>query len=334
MKTLQIKSPLRIDLAGGFLDIPPVPSFIENSCVVNCSIPLFTELSLKPEKKYFTIHIKTPSYSYKKSFLCVEELLKTKDKELIFLKVFFQYWFKNFKKHSFTNKVLTVHTESPVGAGLGGSSSLYVSLTKLFLSLSKQTMSKQQIIQFCRDRETKLLHFPAGVQDYVPALEQKSFALSVIRFSPFGLKWKTKTIKKNFLKNHLLLADSGQPHHSGLNNWKILKKVVEKNKLLLKALYQLRDNALNMAETCDSKPESDWSKFMQTEQNLKQKYFPGWCGKQLSSKINLIKKSGADGVKLCGAGGGGSILIFCSNIKRKKIIEQVCSKNHIPVILK
>ncbi len=348
MKEIKIKSPTRIDLAGGFLDIPPVHSLIDNCCVVNCSLPVFSSVTFKSErihkseyssskKNRFLINIHSPSGSYEKSFSSIKNCLKVSDKEIILLQIVLQYWLKQVGESVLSglliNNSLDIESESPVGAGLGGSSSLCVSLNKVFLSLLKRKLSDQQLIQLCRDMETKLLHFPAGVQDYIPALRKETEVLYIIHFTPFGPQWKSKKIPKTFFKNHVLLVDTKIKHHSGQSNWKILKKVIEKDKLLLKVLHQLKENALKMAYSCESDIVMDWSKYLQVEYNLKKKYFPGWSNRKVSKMMDLILRSGASAVKLCGAGGGGCVLVFCKDIKSKEKVKKICIKNNIPIVL-
>ena len=339
MKQIKIKSPTRIDLIGGFLDIPPIYSLIDDCHVINCSIPVFSSVALQSGNKAsgFSIDVQSPDGRYKKTFSSIKACLKSSDREIVLLKLVLTYWLKQIdsKKLSglLVNSVLHIESEAPVGSGLGGSSSLCVNLNKLFLALLKQRLNDHQMIQLCRDMETKLLHFPAGVQDYIPALSPQTEILHIIHFTPYGPQWKSKKLSKRFFKDHVLLVDTKIKHHSGQSNWKILKKVIEKDKLLLKGLNQLRDNSLKMALSCESEGEGDWMPYLQAEYKLKKKYFPGWSNKRVSEIMDLILKSGASAVKLCGAGGGGCMLVFCKNIKSKNSVKAMCIKNNISIIL-
>ena len=347
MKTIKIKSPARIDLTGGFLDIPPVYSLIEDCCVVNCSIPVFSSITFSSKLVYkksqvinssgFLIKISSSAEHYNKEFSSIRAFLNSSSKKNDLLKQVFMYWLKEVGEETVSrllaNSVLHIESESPIGAGLGGSSSLCVGLNKLFVSLLNKKLSDQQLIQLCRDRETKLLHFPAGVQDYIPALKKETEILYVIYMTPFGPQWTAKKIPKAFFKERMLLVDTKIQHHSGQSNWKILKKVMERDKNILKVLNQLKENSLKMALSCESSRVEDWEKYLQVEYKLKTKYFPGWSNKRVSDLMNLVLKSGASAVKLCGAGGGGCMLILCKNIKGKNNVKEVCIKNNIPIVL-
>ena len=112
-----------------------------------------------------------------------------------------------------------------------------------------------------------------------------------------------------------------------------IEKGDEKDKLLLKTLNQLKENALKMADSCDSGTVMDWSRYLRVEYNLKKKYFPGWSNKRVSEMMDLVLRNGASAVKLCGAGGGGCMLVFCKNIKSKNNVKKMCIKNNMPIVL-
>lgn len=347
MKEIKVKSPTRIDLTGGFLDIPPVYSLIDDCCVVNCSIPVFSSVTFKSKQAYrkprtvkssdFLIQASSPAGHYNKSFSSIRAFLKSSDKKNSVLQKILTYWLKEVGEEILSgllaNSEFHIESESPIGAGLGGSSSLCVSLNKLFISLLNKKLNDKQVVQLCRDIETKLLHFPAGVQDYIPALKRKTEMLYIIRFTPFGPQWMAKKISKAFFKEHLLLVDTKIEHHSGKSNWKILKRVIEGDKEILKVLNQLKENSLKMALSCESGKAVDWGRYLRTESSLKKRYFQGWSNKKVSEVMNLVLRSGASAVKLCGAGGGGCMLIFCENVKNKNNVKKVCIKHNIPIIL-
>ena len=340
---IENKSPMRVDLAGGFLDIWPVHALIQDCFVVNFSIPLFTSSSIeiyskdyadsKSPAKEINIEISSLSGIYKKSFVDWKSLLESPASELHLLQKHLEYWGTQ-QEQNLNNISICLKSESPIGAGLGGSSSLCVNLAKCFSSIFKKQMTKHQLLMLCRDIETSLLHAPAGIQDYIPALETEPNFIYIIECTPFGPQWKRKKVPISFFMDHLLLVDTGKSHHSGSNNWEILKKVIEKkDKSLLHGLNQLRDNALNIVDIYEEENWEDLFTYMNKEHDIRGECFPNWLNPFVSSIINLIKDSGAESVKLCGAGGGGCLLVLSRSRKIKENIKQVCQKNKIPIIM-
>ena len=378
MKEYNIKSPTRIDLAGGLLDIWPVYALIQDCFVVNVSIPVFTSVELKlredsqiaqfiravGDKEKINIEVLSPSGLYQKSFFNLNDILKEPADELSLLKKHLEYWRKSFKKkHLFQgseglskffknaqkrdgvysgewnnkkkkeDESIYLKSESPVGGGLGGSSSLCVNLAKAFSAVFGKQLTQNELLIFCRDLETSLLGAPAGVQDYIPAMESKPDNLYIIECTPFGHQWKSKKIPAEFFKDHLLLVDTGKSHHSGSNNWEIVKKVIEKDQTLLSGINQLRDNALKTVDICERENWSDLFICLRKEQELREQFLFNWLTPSVSSVINLIIEWGAEGAKLCGAGGGGCLLVLAGNKKNKKNIENLCKKNDIPIVM-
>ena len=332
MNPLRVKSPTRIDLAGGFLDIWPVYALLNHCCVVNCSIPLFTSVSLQFRKtKEIDIEIHWPSGLYKKSFSCLRDVFAESAQEVALLREHFRYWStgSDCLKGGFS---ICLKSQSPIGAGLGGSSSLGVSLVKLFSLIRKKEFPSREVVFLCRDLETAVLHKPAGIQDYIPALGEKIFILYMVRLSAFGPEWTEKQVPKDFFKHHILLLDLGQPHHSGNNNWNILKKVIEKDENILRGLYRLRDNALKVAEFCERGEWIDGFQCIQKDHDLRSEFFPGWLTPSVSKVSQLLIDEGAQSLKLCGAGGGGCLMVMTKDLKSKKHLQQVCVKHQISTI--
>ena len=54
------------------------------------------------------------------------------------------------------------------------------------------------MVFLCRDLETAVLHKPAGIQDYIPALKQKTYTLYIIHLTAFGPEWIEKENASGF----------------------------------------------------------------------------------------------------------------------------------------
>ena len=108
---------------------------------------------------------------------------------------------------------------------------------------------------------------------------------------------------------------------------------MEKDQTILRGLNQLRDNALKTVELCEMENWSDLFACLNREQKLREKLFSNWLGTHVNSVISLVQEAGARAVKLCGAGGGGSLIVLAKSKKNKKHIEHICKKNQIPVVM-
>ncbi len=339
MKKQTAKSPLRIDLAGGFLDIWPIHALIKDCHVVNCSIPVFTSVTFQPTnaKEDSKIHVSLDSLnrSQKNTFTDLEEFLSQSEMDCMkLLRVQLSYWMDS--KENFQRKKEGFHihlqSESSEGSGLGASSSLAVGITKVMTSFFETPLSEMEMLLLCRDLETAVMHRPAGIQDYIPAFKEEANLLYTIECTPFGPKWKSRKAPMDFFKNHMLVIDTGKPHHSGTNNWEILRKAVEKDQYILSGLHYLRDSALEMLDICEREDWPAWTVLLEKEQELRKRFFPHWLTPIVIEISDLLLAHGAESVKLCGAGGGGCLIVLATNLKKKKEIIDLCFKKGIKVI--
>ncbi len=311
-------------------------------------------LPLQESVRRINIEISSPSNLDKKSFVSWKELLKDPHPALSLLKKHIEYW-GDFSPHSLKSEPLSpfnraelskpaepsnaeewtmvLKSESPVGGGLGASSSLCVSLAKVFCSVTGARLTNKELLFLCRDLETALLHAPAGTQDYIPALESEPNFMYIIEHSPLGPKWRRKKAPLDFFKDHLLLVGTGKSHHSGQNNWENLKKVMEKDQAFLKGLNHLKHNALKTVQLCGTENWPDLFSCLNREQNLREELFSNWITPHVRSVISLIRQKEARAVKLCGAGGGGSLMVLAKDKKNKQNIKQTCAKHDLPIIL-
>ncbi|MES2855616.1 MAG: galactokinase, partial [Bdellovibrionota bacterium] len=125
MFEIQIKSPTRVDLAGGTLDCWPLYLFLDTPVTINVAIDIFTYVDLR-ERKDGQIELHSSDLNIKKIYSGLSECLA--DNEPAFELVRANLAFFNPEK----GVSISTRSESPIGGGLGGSSSLCISLLKAF----------------------------------------------------------------------------------------------------------------------------------------------------------------------------------------------------------
>ncbi len=320
---MEIRSPLRIDLAGGTLDCWPVYVLLGKAITLNFPISIYTRVNL--EKIEEGIHILCKDLRYEKKFKNLDEVLENSDKELKLIIKVLSYF-----KPSFPFRLSTLSESPLLGGGLGASSSLCVSLLKAFFELyeDKKRPDLIKLVQLASHLELQTLHYPTGTQDYFPAIEPR---FHVLHYGVDGvcseeLKFDFETFKK-----HILLVNIGIPHQSGLNNWSVLQKVIEKDK---KTLDLLKELSCVSESFYDSLKRNDFSKFPKL---FEKEYF---YRTQLSSSFSvspiedlrrLVVKEAECQVKICGAGGGGCVMLWCS-LDDKEKVKQICRKNQFQII--
>jgi D-glycero-alpha-D-manno-heptose-7-phosphate kinase len=211
---------------------------------------------------------------------------------------------------------ITTASDCPPGSGLGGSSVLGVSLARaLEKALKLKALPALELQTRIRDLEAIEIGYPAGEQDYIPALIP---GLNVVHLSPGVKRVETlspKTAKK--LAARLALLYVGRPHHSGINNWAVFRSLHEGNKKTRAALQKIRDVSSGLAADLRKNDFRKLDKHVAEEWQARRELSPAVNAKELDSGWAFGRTLGAQACKACGAGGGGTLLLVFKDQKTR-----------------
>ncbi|MFQ5845750.1 MAG: hypothetical protein ACE5JG_12260, partial [Planctomycetota bacterium] len=207
-------APCRVDLAGGTLDVSPLPHLLEAPAVtVNVAMGLRAHataearsdgvITVRSEDLGESVELPAAALSHDRLPLATRLI----------------EWFG-----PGDGLTLTLRSEVPRGSGLGGSSALAAAIAGCLTRLRGGTPDRPRLITVLQRIEMKILRTPAGYQDYVPALFGGAHAITA---TPAGLELERMEEAETWLAGRLLLADTGAPHHSGLTNWEVVRRFVE-----------------------------------------------------------------------------------------------------------
>ena len=90
----------------------------------------------------------------------------------------------------------------------------------------KKPLNDEQLIKVAHNLEAQAIWSLTGTQDYIPALKKKG-GINIIDYSPQGFSIKTilEGVKEMF--ENIFIIYTGEPHHSGLNNWEDYSRCFE-----------------------------------------------------------------------------------------------------------
>jgi D-glycero-alpha-D-manno-heptose-7-phosphate kinase len=329
---LKIESiaPVRIDLAGGTVDIWPLYLLLPNPKTINFGIDLFakTTIDSKPSSQPKVTLISTDQG--KSHSFTWDEILDEKNfsvPELTLLVRLLRYFAKTHPHPTSLEFTLTTEAKSPSGAGLGGSSALSISIIGALWKWThpKEPLDLEQdgefLISLTRDVESQVLYGPAGLQDYYGA------AFGGLQI----LDWKiaknertslpTATLKA--LESRTLLFYSGKTRNSGINNWQLFKGLIDQNpevaikfKSICHATVDLESALL----------KQDWTAVVQavrSEWETRKTLAPGISTPEMEKAYLRATAISDLAFKVCGAGGGGCffILLPTPDSKIKKAVS-------------
>ena len=316
-----VKSPTRIDFAGGTLDCWPLYLMLGDCVTINLSISIWTAANLEKRKDQ-SIELNLEDLKYKKTFNDLKSLLTSPDKELDLVKPILEYLKPSFGFN------LALSSQSPVGGGLGGSSSLLISILKAFakegIALPER---KADTVTLASHIESKILKLPAGTQDYYPAL---SPGLGAIHYTVEGHKQELLNVDFNALKDRLFLVYTGRPHHSGLNNWSVLKAALEKDPKVTKALEDLKAIAWDAYDICKNQKWSELPGLFGKETEARLRLSPSFSSPEIEKLKTLVEGLGQS-IKICGAGGGGCVMVWTEPSRRLEVMEK-CQKGGYQIL--
>lgn len=314
MSIYRTQCPTRIDLAGGTIDLWPIWAILDNCSTINVSIDVFTTCTIEPLTTS-DIYIESPDIQRKWHFKSIQELYASKEEALTFFKSHIAHWNP---EHGFR---ITTTSMSPVGGGLGGSSSLSIAIYKTFHQwLGKAALDIHKMVLECSHIEAKVLVTPTGLQDYYGAASQ---GLNILSFDTHGPGLETVHAHSEAFNRSILVVYTGKSHHSGINNWGVLKKFIDKDKTTVDALVQIRDVALRVKDTC---LRADWSKLpalFTLDFLAREKLSSEFMSSEIRDLKKITDSAGAIGFKICGAGGGGCVAVWCPEDKKESIQAQI-----------
>jgi D-glycero-alpha-D-manno-heptose-7-phosphate kinase len=145
-----------------------------------------------------------------------------------------------------------------------------------------------------------------------------------------GPKATVKKIDQEIFRDRFLLVYTGRSHHSGINNWHVIKQWLDGDQKTRAALSKLAEISKQMKSALEENRISDLPKIFASEYEARTELSDGFSSPEIR-KLNEIAKSEGAIAKICGAGGGGCVLIWCPDRQIEKV-KQALSKTDFQVL--
>lgn len=317
MDHVKVTSPTRVDLAGGTLDLWPLYNFVGGASTINVAIDIWTSCEIAKLKTQ-EIRITSSDLNQTWSFKSIEELLSSDVAALSFYKSILRHFSVTIKELGYGFE-MTTSSQSPIGGGLGGSSSLVISVLKALHQFLRLPLPlTNDLVHLAHNIEAEMLRTPTGKQDYYPAV---TGGISVIDFNVHGIKQTVQSVAGTPLNDHFLLVYTGRSHHSGLNNFEVFKSAVKNDPVVMDALRQIRDIADRLKLAIAKQQWSELPALFRQEYDARIQLTPAFTSPEIEKLHEIGLKAGATAVKICGAGGGGCVLVWVAPENRQRVID-------------
>jgi len=307
------EAPCRVDLAGGTLDIWPLYLFHPGAVTLNFAVDRWTRCVVETHDSA-EIRLRSGDLEAEETFASFEELRAAEQPRLplvTYLLRFFQ-----------PRMGLLVHTDSeaPAGAGIAGSSALIIAVASALNRLTGTRHSIEKLREIAQNVEAQIIRVPTGAQDYYPAMYG---GVSAIELGAGGIRRVAIEVDLGDFNERIVLAYTGVPRNSGINNWEVTKAYIDGNPQVRRNFEQIASIACSMRialEKCDWK---EVGRLLREEWGHRRKNAPGISTASIDELVTVTRRAGALGAKVCGAGGGGCVFFLVERGAKEKVARAI-----------
>jgi D-glycero-alpha-D-manno-heptose-7-phosphate kinase len=322
---IESKAPTRVDLAGGTLDIWPLYLFHPGALTINAAISRYARCTIEtPASSDSRIKLVSLDTNRSESFSSFAALRKTKSYRLPLLAEIVKFFRP---EGGFT---LTTDSEAPAGAGIGGSSAMAVAICAALDRFTGAGKSKVDWIHISRDAEGIVIRVPTGTQDHYPPAFGGAAAIELI---PGGERRIELRVNLDQLERRLVVCYTGKPRQSGINNWEVFKAHIDGKKSVRNNIEHISQVAQKMRAALESGDWKETGRLMHAEWTFRRRNLPTISTKTIDGIIRAARRNGALAGKVCGAGGGGCLVLLIEPQARARVERAVvgCGGELLPM---
>lgn len=277
------RAPMRISFAGGGTDVEPFCS-LKGGCVVSATIARYVWVKMDNNKLGYSAY---PPDIKKASTASIEKLAK------------------HFKPVS-----LDVRLDAPHRSGLGGSGASGVATVGCLNSLNEdEPLDLYQIAELAYKVEHEEMSYAGGKQDQVAA------AFGGINYIEFG-KDRVKVSRLELKPEPILALERSMflvlTHPRSKDNVMVdeIRRVEQNIDETMKALDRQKELANEVRRVLRRGDLKTFGMLLDEAWRIKKKQTPLVTTERVDELYNRVKKAGALGGKISGAGGGGYFVVF------------------------
>jgi D-glycero-alpha-D-manno-heptose-7-phosphate kinase len=307
------KAPCRVDLAGGTLDIWPLYLFHDGAVTVNFAVNRYTRCRIEPRsgKRITFRSLDLKREAAYDSF----EALKSARKHTLPLPAYIVRFFA--PREGFE---MITDSEAPAGAGISGSSALIIASTAAFNRWLETRYSLEKLREISQNIEARIIRVPTGAQDYYPAMYG---GVSAIELGAAGVRRVGLRVNAQELERRIVLAYTGVPRDSGINNWEVTKAHIDGVHRVHRNFETISSIAQAMRAALERADWNEVARLLSEEWAHRRRNAPGISTPLIDRLVRVTRTVGARAAKVCGAGGGGCVLFLTDPSAKDRVAETI-----------
>jgi D-glycero-alpha-D-manno-heptose-7-phosphate kinase len=304
-------APTRIDLAGGTYDIWPLYLFHDRAQTINAAISLRAHAALTPRDDGRVILISEDTEER-------IEAARAADLDVDRLPLVARL----VRHFGASGLELTTRSDSPVGAGIAGSSAMNIAVAGALAEWTARSMSPDELMAIAMNIEAQVIRVPTGAQDYRPAMFG---GVSAVELTIGGVRRVALDVDARQLGDRLVLAYTGASRNSGINNWDVMQRRISGDADVTAAFEGIRDAALGMRQALDAHDWAAAAGHLNREWEHRKRLAPGVTMPEIETMLERARRAGATAGKVCGAGGGGCFFCLAEPHDRAAVAQAVAA---------
>ena len=307
------KAPCSIDLAGATLDIWPLYLFHHDAVTVNFAVNRYTscDVSTREDSR---IVLRSRDMGAEETFESLAHLRAAPEYRLPILALLVRFFAPEY------GIVLESNSEAPAGAGISGSSSLMIAIASALNKLTARGYKIEKLREIVQNIEAQVIRVPTGAQDYFPAMYG---GVSAIELTPAGIFRKALPVDAAELNARFVLAYTGAPRNSGINNWEVMKAHINGDRAVHRNFARIASIANGMRAALERTDWPEAARLMREDWTNRRKNIPTIATPLIDKLIAATRRAGSTGAKVCGAGGGGCVVFLVEPDAKEKVAEVV-----------
>jgi len=311
--TITAHAPCRADLAGGTIDLWPLYLFHPGALTLNFALQILTTCKITPLASG-GIELRSLDTDREESFANLEELNKASKLRHPLAAHCLRFFAPE------QGLRLETNSESPAGAGISGSSALMIATCAALARFTGRNYDLEQLRIIAQNIEAQIISVPTGCQDYYPALYG---GVSAIHLDPDGVRRAAVPVAPEEIDSRFLLAYTGAPRQSGINNWEVFKAHINGDKNVFRNFENIAAIARDMHQAFLRHDWEDVARLLREEWKLRRTNAPGITTPLIDKLIAVAGKNGGRAAKVCGAGGGGCVLLMIEEGAQEPVSKAV-----------
>jgi D-glycero-alpha-D-manno-heptose-7-phosphate kinase len=309
MCRIESRAPTRVDLAGGTLDIWPLYLFHEGALTLNCAVTRYARCVVET-RAGGGITLVSRDTRRRETFASLAALERARRYRLPLPAHLVRY----FRPRG--GLVLITDSEAPAGAGIGGSSAMAIAICAALDRLTGAGLSREAWTHVSRDAECKVIRVPTGTQDHYPAAFGGALA---IHLEPGVERCERLRVPLGELERRLVLCYTGKPRQSGINNWEVARAHLDGSRRVWRNFERIAEAARAMRAALLPGDWAEVGRLMRDEWAFRRRNLPTISTPVIDRILAAARRAGALAGKVCGAGGGGCVVMLIEPPARARV---------------